>query len=85
MNDVMRSVLGVNAVAAFGIGAFVYFAGRKRVQNALWFIYSIVFTLWSVCIYKSIEPGDPAFTLYWLRTSFVALAFLLILFLLWRD
>lgn len=81
MQNITPYIFAVNAVAAFGAGAYVYFVDKKKAQNSIWLVYNILFCIWNFCIYKALESAGDILTIYWFRTSLAALIFLVPVFL----
>ena len=74
-------ISGLNALAAFIVGSFVYIVGKRRTQNAVWFLFNILLSIWSFCIYKIFDATGGSLSPYWLKGSFAALIFLVPVFL----
>ena len=81
MQNFVASVFAVNSILALLVGAFVYLLGKKKLRNAIWFVYNILFSTWSFCIYNALESQNQQGALYWYRSSVGALIFLVPVFL----
>lgn len=81
MSNSLPLISAANAIAALLAGSYVYVVGKRRVQNAVWLVYNILFSLWSFCIYSALVSGDPLLTMYWFRASLAAVIFLVPVFL----
>lgn len=81
MQNFVASVFAVNSVLALLVGASVYLLGKKKLKNAIWFVYNILFSTWSFCIYNALQSQSQQAALYWYRSSVGALIFLVPVFL----
>ena len=79
--DLISFMLALNALAVFVVGAVVYISREKKLQNAIWFVYNILFSIWSFCMYKAQLSTEASTGLYWIRASFVTLIFIAPVFL----
>lgn len=81
MSDLILLTLAVNAVATLVISTVIYIMGRTKVQNAIWFVYNILFCIWNFCVYKALGSNGEALRLYWFKAALVSLIFMAPLFL----
>ncbi len=81
MPNLILSILLVNAIATLLVGAGVYITGKAKTQNAIWFVYNILFCIWNFCIYKALGSTQVPLTLYWFRTALISLIFMAPVFL----
>ncbi|GEM_PF-2882873 len=81
MPNLASFIFAINSVALFLVGAYIYFTDKKSARNAIWFVYNILFCIWNFCIYMAMDSGGVLTALYWLRTSFAALIFMIPVFL----
>jgi len=81
MQNFVAPIFAVNSILAFLAGAFAYFLGKKKLKNAVWFVYCILFSTWNFCIYNALESQGTLAALYWYRSSVGALIFLVPVFL----
>jgi len=81
IQKIVTFTFAINSVALFLVGACIYIINKKKAQNAIWFVYNILFCIWNLCIYMAIDAGGGLATLYWFRTSLAALIFLVPVFL----
>jgi len=81
MSNLIPSMLLVNAVATLLVGSVIYLAGKTKVQNAVWFVYNILFCIWNFCIYKALGSTEISLTLYWFRAALISLIFMAPVFL----
>ena len=85
MQNFVASVFAVNSVLALLVGVVVYFLGKKKLKNAIWLVYNILFATWNFCIYSALEAQGQQAALYWYRSSVGALIFLVPVFLAFRG
>ncbi|MFH1380606.1 MAG: hypothetical protein ABIH57_00345, partial [Candidatus Omnitrophota bacterium] len=81
MPSLISVMFATASVAALIVGSVIYFLGKKKTQNAIWFVYNILFSLWSFCIYEALFSIDTSLAIYWFRTSLSALIFMMPVFL----
>ena len=81
MLKLIPSVFAINSVLALVMGAYVYNMNKQKAQNAIWFVYNILFSIWNFCIYKALTSEGGVITRYWFMTSIAALVFVVPVFL----
>jgi len=81
MTSVISLAFAVNSAAALLIGAYVYVSASNKTQNGVFLVYNILFATWGLSLYKAIESGSDALSMYWFRASLGALIFLVPVFL----
>jgi len=81
MLKLIPSIFAINSILALIMGAYVYNMNRQKAQNAIWFVYNILFCIWNFCIYKALTSEGGVITRYWFMTSLAALIFVVPVFL----